>query len=56
MDELNFPTAIFFDKNIVQRRPTKTPDADQIADEAYQELFDRAAQSEALGIRFEEAI
>lgn len=55
MDEINFPHAIFAAMDIVQlERRTKTPEQSEIAQEAYDEQFDRAAQSAALGVRFEE--
>ena len=55
MDEINFPGAIFDDKDIVQKKKTVTPEQDEIAQEAYEEQYDRAAQSAALGVRFEES-
>ena len=54
MDEINFPHAIFAAQNIVQHERTTTPEQSEIAQEAYDEQFDRAAQSAALGVRFEE--
>ena len=54
MDEINFPEAIFDDKDLVQQKKTVTPEQDEIAQEAYEEQYDRAAQSAALGVRFEE--